>query len=47
MFETARRNDVRHKYNIPPPFQRTWLREPRYVPQERPRVDQIKQFHQQ
>lgn len=43
-FEKDRQNDVREKFNIPPPFQRKWLRQPRYVPQERPVFGQIKQF---
>lgn len=36
------RNDLREKYNIPPPFERQWLRQPRYVPQERPQFGQMK-----
>jgi len=43
-FEKDRQNDVREKLNIPPPFQRKWLRQPRYVPQERPVFGQIKQL---
>ena len=43
-FEIDRQNDVREKYNIPPPFERTWLRQPRYVPQERPRIGPMKQM---
>jgi hypothetical protein len=42
-FERDRQNDVREKFNIPPPFQRKWLRQPRYVPQERPNVGQVQQ----
>ncbi|CAF1170775.1 unnamed protein product [Rotaria sordida] len=42
-FERDRQNDVREKYNIPPPFQRKWLRQPRYIPQERPNFGQIQQ----
>jgi hypothetical protein len=42
-FERDRQNDVREKYNIPLPFQRKWLRQPRYVPQERPNIGQIQQ----
>jgi hypothetical protein len=41
-FERDRQNDIREKYNIPLPFQRKWLRQPRYVPQERPNIGQIK-----
>lgn len=40
-FERDRQNDLREKYNIPPPFQRKWLRQPRYVPQERPNIGQM------
>lgn len=39
--ENDRRNDLREKFNIPPPFERQWLRQPRYVPQERPRIGQM------
>lgn len=42
-FERDRQNDVREKYNIPPPFQRKWLRQPRYVPQERPNIGKMQQ----
>ena len=42
-FERDRQNDIREKYNIPLPFQRKWLREPRYVPQERPNTGQTQQ----
>ncbi|CAF0866982.1 unnamed protein product [Rotaria sp. Silwood1] len=42
-FERDRQNDLREKYNIPPPFQRKWLRQPRYIPQERPNFGQIQQ----
>jgi hypothetical protein len=46
-FEKDSQNDVRQKYNIPPPFQRKWLRQPRYVPQERPNVGHMKQLQDQ
>ncbi|CAF3082051.1 unnamed protein product [Rotaria socialis] len=42
-FERDRHNDLREKYNIPPPFQRKWLREPRYTPKERPNCGQVQQ----
>jgi hypothetical protein len=42
-FERDRQNDMREKYNIPLPFQRKWLRQPRYVPQERPIIGQTQQ----
>ncbi len=42
-FERDRQNDIRQKYDIPPPFQRKWLRQPRYIPQERPNFGQIQQ----
>ena len=45
-FERDRQNDVRERYNIPPPFQRKWLRQPRYVPQERPNSGQISRSDQ-
>lgn len=38
--EIDRRKNLREKYNIPPPFERQWLRQPRYVPQERPNFGQ-------
>lgn len=44
-FERDRQNDLREKYDIPPPFQRKWLRQPRYIPQERPNIGQISQSH--
>ncbi len=46
-FERDRQNDVRQKYNIPSPFQRKWLRQPRYVPQERPKFGQIQRSQNQ
>jgi hypothetical protein len=46
-FERDHQNDLRQKYNIPPPFQRKWLRQPRYVPQERPNGGQIQQSQNQ
>lgn len=46
-FEKERQNDVREKYDIPPPFQRKWLRQPRYVPQERPTIGQVNQSKDQ
>jgi hypothetical protein len=42
-FERDRHNDIREKYNIPLPFERNWLRQPRYVPQERPIIGQTQQ----
>ncbi|CAF2510034.1 unnamed protein product [Rotaria sp. Silwood2] len=42
-FERDQQNDIREKYNIPQPFQRKWLRQPRYIPQERPNFGQIQQ----
>jgi hypothetical protein len=44
--EMDRENDLCQKYNIPPLFQRNWLRQLRYVPQERPDFGQIKQSQQ-
>lgn len=44
-FERDRQNDLRERFNIPPPFQRKWLRQPRYIPQERPDVGQINLDH--
>ncbi|CAF0960852.1 unnamed protein product [Adineta ricciae] len=42
-FERDRQNDIRGRYNVPEPFQRTWLRQPRYVPQERPSFGEVHQ----
>ncbi|UJR29149.1 hypothetical protein I4U23_010363 [Adineta vaga] len=46
-FERDRQNDIREKYNIPAPFERTWLRQPRYVPQERPNFGEKHQSQSQ
>ncbi|CAF0737517.1 unnamed protein product [Adineta steineri] len=42
-FEKERQNNQYQKYNVPPPFQREWLRQPRYKPQERPNFGQTQQ----
>lgn len=42
-FERDHQNNMHEKYNIPPPFQRKWLRQPRYIPQERPNYSQSQQ----